>query len=357
MKLPGSGGRAPTPAGMLAAFFAPALLSLAAAAVTAVLHAAVDLDWGRWLAIHLAFVGGVSQLVLGASQFFVAAFLATTPPSRRLIAAQLALWNAGTLLVAYGVTHAAEAATDAGAALLLAGLGVYAASLIGMQRRSLQRARWAVRWYFAAAALLAPGLVLGVLLARGTAWEHGDLLSAHICLNVGGWFGSAIVGTLHTFFPSLTATRLRFPRLEPVALATWTGGVAVLAGSYAFDVEALSVVGWLSLLVAAVSLAANIGASLGATSERLSAPTLLVAAGQALLLCGVVAGAAGAISDPGTPPFSGPDPPSPAAHLLAGWLALTVVGSLLRLLSLLRRIRSVRHRLGHSSRRVDSPES
>jgi len=42
----------------------------------------------RWLALHFAFVGGVSQLILGAGQFFVCAFLATDPPSRATVRAR-----------------------------------------------------------------------------------------------------------------------------------------------------------------------------------------------------------------------------------------------------------------------------
>ena len=34
-----------------------------------------------------------------------------------------------------------------------------------------------------------------------------------MALNLAGWFGAAIVGTLHTFYPSLTQTQLRLPTL------------------------------------------------------------------------------------------------------------------------------------------------
>jgi hypothetical protein len=52
------------------------------------------------------FVGGVSQLVLGAAQFFAGAFLATDPPRRELVRVQLVTWNVGALLVAIGVHEA-----------------------------------------------------------------------------------------------------------------------------------------------------------------------------------------------------------------------------------------------------------
>ena len=73
-----------------------------AAAVAGSIQAIAPWPWGRWLALHLAFVGGVSQLVLGASQFFAGAFLATDPPPRRLVRGQLLAWNAGAILLALG---------------------------------------------------------------------------------------------------------------------------------------------------------------------------------------------------------------------------------------------------------------
>jgi len=124
-------------------------------------------DWapGHWLALHLVFVGGISQLVIGAGQFFAGAFLATEPPGRRLVGLQLASWNCGTVLVAIGVTTRTGVATTVGASLLLVGLAAFAAGLRFMRSRSLQRMPWAVRWYLACAAFLGMGAVIGVALA------------------------------------------------------------------------------------------------------------------------------------------------------------------------------------------------
>jgi hypothetical protein len=79
--------------------------------------------------LHLVFVGGISQLVLGAGQFFAGAFLATDPPSRPLVRLQLAAWNAGTLLVAAGVPTRTHAATIAGGAFLAVGLAAFSLGL------------------------------------------------------------------------------------------------------------------------------------------------------------------------------------------------------------------------------------
>src|SRR4051794_1183561 len=146
---PGPAG--PRPSRMLTVFFAPALAFLVVAAVAGVASELTATRWLHWLTLHLLFLGGVSQLVLGAGQFFVCAFLATSPAPRWLMRAQLVAWNAGTVFVAIGVPTGVTWVTEAGGALVALGLVLFAAALYSMQRRSLQRARWAVRWYQACA--------------------------------------------------------------------------------------------------------------------------------------------------------------------------------------------------------------
>jgi hypothetical protein len=70
----------------MAAFFAPGIGFPMAAAAVAAVHAATGWTPGPWLTLHLAFVGGISQLVLGAGQFVAGAFLTTDPPRRPMLA-------------------------------------------------------------------------------------------------------------------------------------------------------------------------------------------------------------------------------------------------------------------------------
>lgn len=324
---------------MLVAFFWLGISFLLAAVAAGLLNAVVEIDRGRWLAEHLALVGGVSMLVLGAAQFFAGAFLATGPPPRSLVRAQLALWSGGTLAVAAGVVAAAEPVTRVGAAALLAALALFAVGLVGLRRNSLQQAPWAVRWYLTAACFLAPGIAAGTALAAGSVWPHGDLLSAHLALNVAGWLGCAIVGTLHTFYPSLTGTQLRFPRLERVTYGSWVAGVAAMAIGYGFSLERLAEAGWAGLALGATLLGANIAASAHAGRE-LSLSARLVGAAQLCLIAGLLASLAGVLSTPGAL-LIGSERAAAAVLLLAGWVGLTVLGSLLHLLSVLRQVRSL----------------
>jgi hypothetical protein len=329
------------PSDVLAAFFSLGIAFLLAAALAGVAYGVLDWAPGRWLALHLAFVGGVSQLVVGASQFFAGAFLATTPPPRRLVRAQLVAWNLGAVLVAYGVSARVTVLADAGAASLVLGLALLAVGLRTMQRRSLQRAVWATRWYYACAAFLAVGTVAGAALARGVAWTAGDLLAAHLAVNLGGWFGTAIVGTLHTFYPSLTQTRLRLPRLQPVTFGAWVGGVILLAAGLGFDEQPLVVAGWAALTAAALLLTVNLLLSTRAAPEPLSLPARLIAIAQVSWVVGLVIGLVAVASGDVPLGIGAPDRELLAILLLAGWLGLTVVGSLLHLLAVLVRVRNL----------------
>ena len=273
----------------MAAFFALGIGFLAAGAAVGAVGAVAVVGWApaHWLALHLVFVGGVSQLVLGAGQFFAGAFLATDPPPRWLVRLQLCAWNAGTVLVAVGVPADLAWVTIVGAVLLAVGLVAFVAGLDRLRRSSLQRAPWAVRWYEACAGFLGVGVLIGVLLATGVRWSHGSLLGAHMTLNLAGWFGTAIVGTLHTFFPSLTQTQLRFAALQRPTFGAWTLGTVGLAIGYGFGVVPLALAGWLGLALAAALLCTNLVASLRVTPVALTLPARLIAAAQACLVLGL----------------------------------------------------------------------
>jgi nitrite reductase (NO-forming) len=327
---------------VIGAFFVAGIAMMLAGAAFAVANAIEPWTWGRWLALHLVFVGGISQLVLGASQFFAGAFLATDPPRRALIRAQLAGWNTGAVLVAAGVPLGSEPAVYAGAGLLLATLGLYTAGLAEMRRRSLGSVPWATRWYLAATACLVIGVLAGAMLANGIAWRHGNLLGAHMVLNLGGWFGTAIVGTLHTFFPSLTHSRLRLPRLQGPTFAAWTAGITALAAGYGFSLDAAAVAGWCLLALAATALTANLIGSLIAARRPFSLPARVVAAAQAFLVAGIAVAAVGSIGAGPDDALSDPTRAAMATLLVGGWIGLTVLGSLLHLLALLLRVRDLR---------------
>ncbi len=328
------------PSQMLAAYFIPALVFLVAGGFAAVLNAVAGSDWARWLSLHLLLLGGVSQLVLGAAQFFAAAFLATDPPRRTLILAQLTTWNAGVLLIAVGRPTDFTAAIPVGGLLILVGLTLFVVGLLDMRKRSLQSNPWAVLWYGTAALSLAFGALVGVRLAEGPSGDYASLLYAHLILNLVGWLGTAIVGTLHTFFPSLTGTRLAFPRLERLTFLAWVTGVALVAIGSAFGSALPAALGWLSLVLAAALLMVNLATSLYRRTTRPGLPVRLVATAQPFLFVAVSIGFITTLSGGSSGPFEGAAASLMSTLVLAGWIGLTVAGSLLHLLAMLARVRS-----------------
>ncbi|MEZ5077562.1 MAG: hypothetical protein R2725_08980 [Solirubrobacterales bacterium] len=327
------------PTDVVGSFFICGIAFLVAAAVAGLIDAVSPWPWGRWLALHLAFVGGVSQLVLGASQFFAGAFLATDPPPRRLVRAELLAWNAGAILLAFAVPRAGDAAVALAVALLALSLVLWGIAIATMWRRSLRRSPWAVAWYCAGTLFLGVGVIAGALLANGVAWTHGNLLGAHMALNLAGWFGASIVGTLHTFYPSLTQTQLRFPRLQGLAFAAWSGGVAALAVGYGWALDPLAVAGWLALCLGALALLANVAASLRAASRPLSLAARIVGAAQPFLLAALVVASVSALRHGSAQALVGTPRATVGTLLVAGWIGLTVLGSLLHLLAVVVRVR------------------
>lgn len=342
------------PGDMLAAFFVSGIAFLLAGALTAALTALGLVDWwGRWLALHFLLLGGVSQLVLGAAQFFSTAYLATDPPGRPMVRAQLAVWVSGTLLVAASVPAGVPALADVGVALIVTGLALFWIALRRLERGSLQTARWAIRWYYACAAFLAAGAILGMLLARHTTWSHGSLLGAHLALNLGGWLGTAIVGTLHTFYPSLTHSRLAHERLQGPTFVAWCAGVAILSAGAAFDAPMLVAGGWLALTAGALMLAANIVASARAAEGPLGLPARLVGAAQLFLVAGLALALAMLVSEGASATPAGDWRAALAVLLVGGWIGMTVAGSLLHLLTVLHRVRNLGARMPQPRARRD----
>src|SRR5690606_33257490 len=278
-------------------------------------------------------------LVLGASQFFLGAFLATDQPPRKLIRAQLATWNGGALLLAVAAPVGADPLTWAAVALLIGGLALYGLGLAAMRRGALRRAPFALARYGSAAVFLALGAAAGGVLAGGAGWDHGILLGAHVTLNLGGWFGGASVGTRHPLYPSLTRVELPRPELARWTGALWVGGVAALAIGYAWAVDPLALGGWLALALGALTLTVNVAECVRVAPRPLSLPARLLGAAQALFVAGVGLATVTAIADGPGAALSGDTRAAVAILLVVGWVGITVLGSLLHLLAVVVRVR------------------
>ncbi len=212
----------------------PALLWLVALVVVTLVHPFVPAP--RWLMIHLLLLGAVTHSILVWSQHFADALLHTEPQpgdrSRR--SRRLLVLNLGVLLVVAGVLADRWVVTAVGATGVAVAVGWHGASLVRQMRRALPaRFGATVRYYVAAAALLPVGAFFGVLMARGLGDPlHVQVMLAHAAVNVLGWMGLTVVGTLVTLWPTMLRTRIAegAERLARQALPVLLGGVVVTAG-------------------------------------------------------------------------------------------------------------------------------
>lgn len=237
----------------------PTLAWLLATVIAVILHRQIPVP--RWLLIHLLLLGAITHSILVWSQYFSFALLrsSATLDDRRAQTGRLLLVNLGALLVLVGVPSSLPALTLAGASAVIAGVVWHGASLAVRMRGSLLgRFGKIIRYYIAAAAMLAAGAALGALIA--TAGSSSNLVLAHALLNVLGWVGLTVAGTVVTLWPTILRTRADdfaargAVRALPV-LAAGLAIAAVGAAAAALPVVVLGLLGYLGgLSVLGVSL-------------------------------------------------------------------------------------------------------
>jgi nitrite reductase (NO-forming) len=212
----------------------------------------------RWLLVHLLVLGAASNAILVWTWHFATAVLRLGAElTRRAQATRLGAFNIGALLVVAGMVTGTWVAVAAGAAAVTVTVVWHAVALLQAMRKALpSRFGATVRYYVAAGFLLPVGVALGVLMARGELSDagHARALLAHAVVNLLGWIGLTVLGTLVTLGPTMLRTRM-------------TDGSEHVARR------------GLPVLVAAIVLAAA-GAGAGVL--------LLTAAGVALYLAGLV---------------------------------------------------------------------
>ena len=230
---------------------------LLAAVVVALVHRWVP--EARWLLLHLLLLGAAGHAILVWSRYFADTLLRGPATPRREQSIRLATFDLGALAVTVGVGLG-------GWLLVLVGAIAVAVAVVwhvvwlarGLRGRFRSRFAPTVHYYLAAGALLPVGATLGVWLARGlTDPLDARVRIAHAGINVLGWVGLTVLGTLVTLWPTMLRTRLADgaekaarvalpvlvagiglvaaaawadqPRVVAVGLATYLGGVLVLA--------------------------------------------------------------------------------------------------------------------------------
>ncbi|TBT88770.1 nitrite reductase [Propioniciclava sinopodophylli] len=226
---------------------------LFAALVLTVVHRWVPSS--SWLMVHLVLLGALSHSALVWSEHFAHTLLRSPPDEagRRRQGVRIGLLGVGSLLVFVGVPWERWWLVVVGASLASAAVLWHAAHLVHTMRGALpNRFRVVTHYYIAAALCLPVGAGLGATLASGLSEDaHGRLLTAHMALNLLGWVGFTVTGTLVTFWPTMLRTRMddRAEALARQALPLLACGLAVLVAG--------ALLGWRPL--ALTGLAAYVG--------------------------------------------------------------------------------------------------
>lgn len=176
---------------------------------------AVAQPWMRssgWLLIHLVLLGALTHSIMVWSAHFAQSLLKASPALdvRRTQSARLWTLLAGTTLVLLGVPTRWWPVTLVGAVVVVVAVAWHAAQLwrrLGQARPG--RFRVIGHYYLGAAASLPVGVALGVLLAGDLGGEERARLAvAHAMLNLFGWVGLTVTGTLVMLWPTMLRTRI-----------------------------------------------------------------------------------------------------------------------------------------------------
>ncbi len=238
-----------------------------------------------WSMVHVVTLGVLTNAILQWSWYFTRTLLRLPEDDAR--AGRDAVIRSAVFNLALVALFAAMWTGNAVAASVFATvIGIviawHAAAILSAARtRFASRFAVVIRFYVVAAAYLVVGCALAGLISvamfdpAAPAWlvDYRDRLTlAHSIVNIGGWIGLSIAGTIVTLGPTMLRTRI-IPDAVPRAVAAlpWlAGGIAVAATSAA--------VGWLpgvgvGLLVFAVAVVPGVAVALVRTAVAKSPST------------------------------------------------------------------------------------
>ncbi|OBI99444.1 copper oxidase [Mycobacterium alsense] len=303
---------------------------LAALVAVAVGHRFLPMS--GWLLIHLLALGAAGNAILIWSRHFTDALLRRPPdPTRAAEALVIAAFNAGAVTAVAGMLGRWWPTVLVGGALVGAVALAHGAILLRQLRTALpSRFGVTVRYYVAATAFLAIGAGFGVAMAHSAlpGRLHERFVIAHTVVNLFGWVGLTVLGTLVTLWPTMLRTRMA-AGVEAAAgrgLPALLAALAVAAGGALAGSPPITAAGALGYLGAA-------GFVLRPHLDEIRRKrpgdfaTLSVLAGVAWLI-GSLAFAAVALASAPTWPAAVAAAGYLTAPVLAGFLVQVLLGSL-----------------------------
>lgn len=220
-----------------------------------------------WLLVHIVTLGLITNSILIWSQHFTEALMKIKIPDehRGTQVRRIFILNAGILVLMVGMIGQLSvpglyAATVVGALIVGTMVAWHALYLLKQVRQALpSRFGVTIRFYITAALMLPLGAAFGAMIAypnlKGTL--HAQFLLAHEVVNVLGFVGITVVGTLVTFWPTMLRTKMVDKALTHSlrALYLMCGGLALTLAGSMFGMRPLAAAGLVVYLIALLIVA------------------------------------------------------------------------------------------------------
>lgn len=211
-----------------------------------------------WLMIHIVLLGALTHSAMVWSEHFAHTLLRTgergtyrAQQSRRIV-----ILAVGSILVLGGYTFSVWPLVGIGAPLVSIAMIDHGLHLYRTLKLALPgRYRVVVHYYIAASFFLPISGLLGAGLAFGLSenW-HARILLAHVSMNLLGWIGLTVAGTLVTFWPTMLRTKMdpRAERYASRALPLFLAGLAVIVAGALLGQTTVALAGLVIYLAAAI---------------------------------------------------------------------------------------------------------
>lgn len=284
----------------------------------------------RWLMIHLLLLGAAGHSILVWSRYFADTLARLPATPRREQSQRLVVFNLGVLVVATGIVTDVWPLVVAGAVAVVAAVLWHVATIVrGLRGALASRFSFTLHFYVAAGLLLPVGVTLGTWLATNPGEPvETRLRLAHASINVLGWIGLTVLGTILTLGPTMLRTRIvegaeaRTRR----ALLVLLGGIAVIVAATLVDVVPLVAAG-LAVYAFGAGMVAWGVVQAGRAKPPTSFPTWSLAAGIAWLLA-LLLWTAARVALAGTWAEAGDVFDAVVPYLAAGFVAQVLLGAL-----------------------------
>ena len=298
---------------------------------------------GGWLIVHMVTLGLITNSILIWSQHFTEALMKIKIPdeARGVQVTRIFTLNAGIVVLMLGMVFQEQLPTLyiltlAGASVVGAMVAWHGVALLKQVKQALpSRFGATIRFYIAAAFMLPFGAALGAMTAFPGLEKtlHAQFLLAHEAVNVLGFVGVTVVGTLITFWPTMLRTKMVENALgiSVRALQLMLAGVLVTALSAIFGgVPGARFAAGAGLLVYCVGLlmVAVVMVRTMRTKRPGEFPPMSVGAGFIWLVLGVLATAFMVLSTP----FAELDMRAVTPVFVAGFLLQVLLGAMSYLL-------------------------